>query len=82
LFLLSPRASGTAKGSFACAKSSNAVDFCTPTNQRSMLKRVVIDAQTNPRLDPEDRVASYIIVVTVVSIANTNKHLHASHDFS
>jgi hypothetical protein len=47
-----------------------------------MLKRVVIDAQTNPRLDPEDRVASYIIVVTVVSIANTNKHLHTSPDFS
>jgi hypothetical protein len=37
-----------------------------------MLIRLVTDAQTNPRLDPEDRVTSYIIVVTVDSIANTN----------
>jgi hypothetical protein len=34
-----------------------------------MLIRLVTDAQTNPRLDPEDRVTSYI---TVDSIANTN----------
>jgi hypothetical protein len=40
-----------------------------------MLRRLVTDAQTTLDLDPEDRVSSYIIIVTivtVVSIANTN----------
>jgi hypothetical protein len=37
-----------------------------------MLKTIGDQCSNNPRLDPEDRVASYIIVVTIVSIANTN----------